>query len=47
MEYGLVVLWLALYLLLTYVGATVAAALFPRFADRGVAFGLPVALTIL
>jgi len=47
MEYGLVALWLALYLLLSYVGATVAAALFPRFADRGVAFGLPVALTIL
>ncbi|MBX0293855.1 DUF2298 domain-containing protein [Haloarcula nitratireducens] len=47
MEYGLVVLWLALYLLLTYVGATVATALFPRFADRGVAFGLPVAFSIL
>ncbi|WP_254274014.1 DUF2298 domain-containing protein [Haloarcula marina] len=47
MEYGLVALWLALYLLLCYVGATVAAVLFPRFADRGVAFGIPVALTIL
>ncbi len=47
MEYGLVALWLALYLLLGYVGATVAAALFPRFAERGVAFGVPVALTIL
>lgn len=47
MEYGLVALWLALYLLLAYVGATVAAALFPRFAERGVAFGLPVALVIL
>jgi YYY domain-containing protein len=47
MEYGLVALWLALYLLLGYVGATVAAALFPRFAKRGVAFGVPVALTIL
>ena len=47
MEYGLVALWLALYLLLGYVGATVATALFPRFADRGVAFGVPVALTVL
>ncbi|WP_276271508.1 DUF2298 domain-containing protein [Haloarcula litorea] len=47
MEYGLVALWLALYLLLGYVGATVAAALFPRFADRGVAFGVPVALVVL
>jgi YYY domain-containing protein len=47
MEYGLVALWLALYLLLGYVGATVAAALFPRFAERGVAFGVPVALATL
>ncbi|MDS0258320.1 DUF2298 domain-containing protein [Haloarcula sp. S1CR25-12] len=47
MEYGLVILWLALYLLLSYVGATVASALFPRFAKRGVAFGLPLALTVL
>ena len=47
MEYGLVVLWLALYLLLAYVGATVASALFPRFADRGIAFGVPVALVVL
>ncbi|MDS0281557.1 DUF2298 domain-containing protein [Haloarcula onubensis] len=47
MEYGFVVIWLALYLLLTYVGATIASALFPRFAERGVAFGLPVALGIL
>ncbi|MBX0285660.1 DUF2298 domain-containing protein [Haloarcula salinisoli] len=47
MEYGLVVIWLALYLLLTYVGATIASALFPRFAERGIAFGLPVALVVL
>ena len=47
MEYGIVALWLALYLLLGYVGATVASALFPRFADRGVAFGVPVALATL
>jgi len=47
MEYGLVALWLALYLLLAYVGATIASTLFPRFAERGVAFGLPVALVIL
>ena len=47
MEYGLVALWLALYLLLTYVGATIASALFPRFAERGIAFGLPIALAVL
>src|SRR6056297_1859895 len=47
MQYGLVALWLALYLLLGYVGATIAAALFPRFAERGVAFGLPIALAVL
>jgi len=47
MEYGLVALWLALYLLLGYVGATIATALFPRFAKRGVAFGVPIALTVL
>jgi YYY domain-containing protein len=47
MEYGLVALWLALYLLLTYIGATIASALFPRFAQRGIAFGLPVALGVL
>ncbi|MFC6755714.1 MULTISPECIES: DUF2298 domain-containing protein [Haloarcula] len=47
MEYGLVVIWLALYLLLTYVGATIASVLFPRFAERGIAFGLPVALVVL
>jgi len=47
MQYGLVALWLALYLLLAYVGATIASALFPRFAERGIAFGLPIALAIL
>jgi len=47
MEYGLVALWLALYLLIGYVGATAAGGLFPRFADRGAAFGVPVALTLL
>ncbi|MFB6224648.1 MAG: DUF2298 domain-containing protein [Haloarcula sp.] len=47
MEYGLLVGWLALYLLLLYVGGTVARLLFPRFADCGMAFGIPVALSIL
>jgi YYY domain-containing protein len=47
MEYGLVALWLALYLLLGYVGGTVAVALFPRFPDRGIAFGVPVGITII
>ncbi|MFC6862455.1 DUF2298 domain-containing protein [Halomicroarcula sp. GCM10025817] len=47
MEYGLVGLWLALYLLLLYTGGTVAASLCPRFADRGAAFGVPVAVGIM
>ncbi|MFC7077346.1 DUF2298 domain-containing protein [Haloarcula halophila] len=47
MEFALVATWLALYLLLLYAGATAATALFPRFADEGVAFGVPVALSIL
>ncbi|MFC7249979.1 DUF2298 domain-containing protein [Halomicroarcula sp. GCM10025324] len=47
MEYGLVALWLVLYLLLLYTGGTIAATLFPRFADRGVTFGVPVAVAIL
>ncbi|EMA21738.1 DUF2298 domain-containing protein [Haloarcula marismortui] len=47
MEYGLLATWLALYLLLLYAGGTVAGLLFPRFADRGLAFGVPVAVSIL
>ncbi|WP_324758751.1 DUF2298 domain-containing protein [Haloarcula montana] len=47
MEFALVATWLALYLLLLYAGATAATVLFPRFADKGVAFGVPVALSIL
>ncbi|WP_284009877.1 DUF2298 domain-containing protein [Haloarcula pelagica] len=47
MEFALVATWLALYLLLLYAGATAATALFPRFADEGTAFGVPVALSVL
>ncbi|AEM56358.1 hypothetical protein HISP_03790 [Haloarcula hispanica N601] len=47
MEYGLLATWLALYLLLLYAGGTVAGLLFPRFADRGLTFGVPVAVSIL
>lgn len=47
MEYGVLALWLALYLLLLYAGGTVATALFPRFADRGVSLGVPVAVSVL
>ena len=47
MEYGLLATWLALYLLLLYAGGTVAGLLFPRFADRGLAFGVPVAVSVL
>jgi|AntDeeMinimDraft_5_1070356.scaffolds.fasta_scaffold00220_8 YYY domain-containing protein len=47
MEFGLVALWLLVYLALLYAGATLATALFPRFADRGVGVALPLALAVL
>ncbi len=47
MEVGLVVLWLLLYLALLYGGASVAGLLFPRFADRGVGVGVPLALAVV
>ena len=47
MEYALVGLWLVLYLLAMYVGGSLAAVLFPRFPDRGVAFGVPIAFTVV
>jgi YYY domain-containing protein len=47
MEYGLVVLWLVTYLALALAALPAAAALFPRFADRGAALALPLALATI
>jgi YYY domain-containing protein len=47
MEYLLVVVWLVTYLALGLAALPAAAALFPRFADRGAAFALPLALAVL
>ncbi|MEF8914227.1 DUF2298 domain-containing protein [Natronomonas sp.] len=44
MEYGLVVLWLAMYLIVGLATLPLAAALFPRFHDAGAAFAIPVGL---
>jgi YYY domain-containing protein len=47
MEYLLVVVWLVTYLALGLAALPAAAALFPRFADRGAAFAIPLALAVL
>jgi YYY domain-containing protein len=47
MEVGLVLAWLGLYLALLYAGGTLGTALFPRAADRGASFGVPVALAVI
>jgi YYY domain-containing protein len=47
MEYGLVLVWALAYLGLALAALPLAAALFPRFPDRGAAFSLPVALSVL
>ncbi|PSP34016.1 hypothetical protein BRC64_02030 [Halobacteriales archaeon QH_10_67_22] len=47
MEYGLVVWWLVAYLALLAVGIPIAAAVFPRLADRGAGVALPAALAVL
>jgi YYY domain-containing protein len=47
MEYGYVLLWMAAYAALGTAALPVAAALFPRFPDRGAALALPVALAVL
>ncbi|QLD86635.1 hypothetical protein HWV23_13165 [Natronomonas halophila] len=44
MEYGLVALWLAMYLIVGLATLPLAAALFPRFQDAGAAFAIPVGL---
>jgi len=47
MEYGLVLWWLVACLALMAVGMPLATAVFPRLADRGAGFALPVALALL
>jgi YYY domain-containing protein len=47
MEYGLVVLWLAMYLVVGMAALPLAAALFPRFEDAGAAFAVPVGLAVV
>ena len=44
MEFGLVALWLAMYLVVGLATLPLAAALFPRFRDAGAAFAIPVGL---
>lgn len=46
-EYAVVLLWLAAVHALALLGWPIAAAAFPRWTDRGAAFGLPVALLVL
>jgi YYY domain-containing protein len=47
MEFGLVALWLVLYLGLLLAGTTLTAAIFPRFADRGCGLAIPLAVALL
>ncbi|WP_254838161.1 DUF2298 domain-containing protein [Natronomonas marina] len=47
MEYGLVVLWLAMYLILGLAALPLAAALFPRLDGRGAIFAIPVGLAVV
>ncbi|MFB6179831.1 MAG: DUF2298 domain-containing protein [Halorientalis sp.] len=47
MEYGLVVLWLVVYVALLLAGTPIAALLCPRLADRGLGVSLPISAAIL
>jgi len=47
MEYGLVALWLALYLALLVAGSVVASWLCPRFEDYGSGVAVPLAITVI
>jgi YYY domain-containing protein len=47
MEYGLVLVWLAMYAWLAIAGLPVAALLCSRFEDRGAALALPLTLAVL
>lgn len=47
MEYGQVLLWWIAFQALALLGVPVASLLFPRFADRGAGFALPLALVVI
>ena len=47
MEYGLVVRWLAVFLVLGVAGTPLAALCFRRFPDRGAALSLPLSLAVV
>jgi YYY domain-containing protein len=47
MEYGLVALWLATYLVVGLAALPLSAALFSRFHDAGAAFAIPVGLATI
>ena len=47
MEYGLVAVWLALYLALLVAGSVVTSWLFPRFDDGGAGVAVPLSVTVL
>ena len=47
MEYGLVALWLAMYLIVGLAALPLVAALFPQFDDSGAAFAVPVGLAVV
>ncbi len=47
MEYGLVALWLAMYLIVGLAALPLAAALFPRFDDAGATLAVPVGLAVV
>ena len=47
MEYGLVALWLAMYLIVGLAALPLVAALFPQFDDAGAAFAVPVGLAVV
>ena len=47
MEYGLVVLWLAAYLVVGVAALPLVGALFPRFDGSGAAFAVPVGLAVV
>jgi len=47
MEYGYLLVWAVTFLALALAALPAAAALFPRFPDRGAALALPLALAVL
>ncbi|HET7324534.1 MAG TPA: DUF2298 domain-containing protein, partial [Halococcus sp.] len=47
MEYGLVVLWLVAYAVLTAISLPIASVLFERFPGHGATFALPISLAVM